>query len=154
MNRIEKIVVAVDFYQHTDGLVGLAMDVAKQMGAKITFLHVVEPVGEGISYLGEGYPHSFAGVNEEFLVRAKSQMAALVKKCAVTSPGCSGEVLKGDVTDGILDYVKDKASDLLVMGTHGYRGIQKIVLGSVAERVLKRASCPILILNPYKGEIS
>ncbi|MEE4134447.1 MAG: universal stress protein [Desulforhopalus sp.] len=153
MKKIEKMVVPVDFYQHTDGLVGFAMDVANQMGAKITFLHVVEPVGEGINYFGE-YPASFADVNEEIFERAESQMAALVKKCEVTSPGCSGLVLKGDVTDGILDYVKGKASDLLVMGTHGYRGIQKIVLGSVADRVLKRASCPILIFNPYKGEVS
>lgn len=154
MKKIAKIVVPVDFYQHTDGLVGFAMDVANQLGANITFLHVVERVGEGINYFGEGYPTSFADVNEEIFSRAESQMKALGEKARTTCPKCDGVVLKGDITDTIIDYVKSQGTDLLVMGTHGYRGIQKIVLGSVTDRVLKRASCPILIFNPYKGENS
>ena len=43
-------------------------------------------------------------------------------------------------------------ADLIVLGTHGSRGIEKILLGSVAERVLKRAACPVLVVNPYRGE--
>lgn len=151
MEKINKIVVPVDFYQHTDGLVAFAMGVANQLSAKITFVHVVERVGEGINYFGE-YPTSFADVNEEIFERAESQMKALGEKSRTTCPGCDGVVLKGDTADGIVDFVKSQGADLLVMATHGYRGIQKIVLGSVTDRVLKRASCPILVFNPYKGE--
>ena len=61
-------------------------------------------------------------------------------------------VLRGDTVDAIIEYVEEKKIDLIIMGTHGAKGIEKILLGSVAERVLKRVSCPTLIFNPYKGE--
>ncbi|MBV5318446.1 MAG: universal stress protein, partial [Desulfobulbaceae bacterium] len=53
---------------------------------------------------------------------------------------------------GIVEYAEKQATDLIIMATHGAKGIEKILLGSVAERVVKRASCPILLFNPYKGE--
>ena len=151
MQNIQQIIVPVDFHQHTDELVAFAMMIANKLAAKLTFLHVSEHIVEVASY-SDVYPTSFAVIDEELFGYAQKKMAELVAKNKSICPGCDGVVLRGNVADGIVDYVKDKASDLIVMGTHGAKGIEKILLGSVAERVLKRASCPILIYNPYKGE--
>ena len=58
----------------------------------------------------------------------------------------------GPAGETIAKVAESGKYDLIVMGTHGARGIEKILLGSVAERVLKRAACPVLIVNPYRGE--
>ena len=104
---------------------------------------------ESVEYF-DTYPASLALADDELFAQAQKQMNALVEKSKGASPNCTGVVLKGDVTDSILQYVEDQASDLIIIGTHGYKGIQKIMMGSVANRVLRRASCPILIFKPVQ----
>ena len=58
----------------------------------------------------------------------------------------------GDPAKNIVQYSEDHPTDLIIIGTHGAKGIEKVLLGSVAERVLKRAGCPTLVYNPYRGE--
>ncbi len=53
------------------------------------------------------------------------------------------------VAQAIVDYASAHACDLIVMGTHGRRGLSRLTLGSVAERVVKTAPCPVLTINPY-----
>lgn len=151
MQNIQQIIVPVDFYQHTEDLAAFAMDIANKLGAKLTFLNVSKVLAEGAIY-SDVYPASITSLDDELFGHAQKKMAALVEKCKITSPGCDGVVLRGEVVDSIVEYVKDKDSDLIIMATHGAKGIEKIMLGSVAERVLKRATCPILLFNPYKGE--
>ena len=151
MQNIQQIIVPVDFHQHTDELVDFALNIASKLEAKLTFLHVVEHIAEIAGY-SDVYPASFTEIDEEIFGIAQKKMSALVEKSKGGCPGCDGVVLRGDVADCIVEYVQEKESGLIVMGTHGAKGIEKILLGSVAERVLKRASCPILVFNPYKGE--
>lgn len=152
MQNIQKIIVPVDFYQHTEGLVAFAIGITNKLEGEITFLHVTESVAGGGADYFDAYPASFSAVNDELFAQAQIKMAALVDRSKDACPGCSGAVLKGDVVESIIDYAKDKNCDMIIIGTHGYKGIQKILMGSVADRVLKRAPCPILIFNPYKGE--
>jgi len=151
MPNIEQIVVPVDFHQHTDDLAAFAVSIASKLGAKVTFLHVSEHIAEMARY-SDDYPVSFTAVEEEIFGYARKKMDDLVANTKIDCPGCGGEVVRGEAADGIVDYVKDKDNCLIIMGTHGAKGIEKIMLGSVAERVLKRAGCPILLFNPYKGE--
>jgi nucleotide-binding universal stress UspA family protein len=151
MQNIEQIVVPVDFHQHTDELVAFAANIANKLGAKVTFIHVAEHITEMARY-ADVYPTSFAAIDEEIFGYARKKMDDLVAKTKLDCPGCEGQVLKGDAADGIVDFVKGKDNCLIIMGTHGAQGIEKIMLGSVAERVLKRAACPILVFNPYRGE--
>ena len=151
MPDIKQIIVPVDFHQHTDELAAFAIDIAKKLGAKPTFINVVENVATVAGY-SDIYPTSYLEIDEEIQGYAKKMMAALLEKNKSACPECAGLVLRGDVADGIVEYAEKQATDLIVMGTHGAKGIEKILLGSVAERVVKRASCPILLFNPYKGE--
>lgn len=151
MINFQQIVVPVDFRQHTDRLAAFAIDIVEKLGGTITFLNVCERVGEA-SGAFEVYPAIFIEGNEKLLSEARKKMDDLVEASLTKSPGCKGLILKGDTVDGIVDYVRENNCDLLIMATHGYRGIEKIMLGSVADRVLKRASCPVLLFNPYRGQ--
>ncbi|MCI5122570.1 MAG: universal stress protein, partial [Candidatus Electrothrix sp. AUS4] len=60
------------------------------------------------------------------------------------------KVLTGDVSEEILQYSKEIHCNLIVMGTHGYKGLERIMFGSVADKVVKNACCPVMTINPYR----
>ena len=148
MKDIRQVIVPVDFEQHTDKLVKFAICMANKLDAKVTFVHVVKE--------GEYYSDYDSSSFEEFEARiqnnAEKKMAAIIGKNKISCPGCTGVLLSGDPVDCIVEYAKDQEIDLIIMATHGSKGIEKILLGSVADRVLQRAHCPTLVFNPYKGE--
>jgi len=151
MPNIRRIIVPIDFQKHTDDIAEFAINIAKKLDAKPTFVNVVEYFAKVASY-SDVYPVSFIEVDAELFGHAQKKMAELLEQNKVSCPGCTGVVLRGDAADSIVAYGKEQQADLIIMGTHGAQGIEKILLGSVAERVLKSASCPILIFNPYKGD--
>ena len=62
------------------------------------------------------------------------------------------KVLTGDVTEEILQYVQENRANLIVMGTHGYKGLERVMFGSVADKVVKTACCPVMTINPYRED--
>lgn len=151
MQNIKQVIVPVDFHQHTEDLAEFAIGIANKLDAKLIFIHVATNIVESAVYT-DVYPTAFEAIDKELLGFAQTKMNALVEKSKGASPECAGQVLRGEAADAIVDYVNGLEDALIIMGTHGAKGIEKIMLGSVAERVLKRASCPILVFNPYKGE--
>ncbi|MBM9537668.1 universal stress protein [Desulfobulbus alkaliphilus] len=150
MQDIQQIVVPVDFHQHTDDLADFAVGIAGKLGAKITFVHVIEEV---VHYAYSEYnPITFSDIEKELREIADKKMTAFLDRIKATCPDCSSEVLAGNIADSIVGYASDKNAGMIVMATHGAQGIEKVFLGSVAERVIKRAHCPTLVFNPYKGE--
>ena len=119
---------------------------AKELGATLHFVHVVS-----IYYGDAMFGMPFA---EELLVNCKTdcqkRMENLIEDSREANPGCSGEVLSGDPVDEIVRVAKDRDADMVIMSTHGAKGLEKILLGSVTERVVKRVHCPVLVMNPYK----
>jgi len=63
---------------------------------------------------------------------------------------CTGKVVNGEVVDEIVAYTEEKNAGMIIIGTHGAKGLKKILLGNVAERVVHRAPCPVLLFNPYR----
>ena len=61
-------------------------------------------------------------------------------------------VLPGDASEEIINYIEPNQIDLIIMGTHGRKGLDKVLFGSVAERVVKTAPVPVMVINPYKTE--
>jgi len=148
MKEIREVVVPVDFQQYTSDLAEFAINIATKLGGKVTFVHVIELV----SYYQDLAIISAIDIDAELKAKAEEKMEALVGKSATSAPDCSGTVIMGDIADTIVEYAQTNDADMIIMGTHGARGIEKILLGSIAERVLQRAHCPILAYNPYKGE--
>jgi nucleotide-binding universal stress UspA family protein len=137
----------VDLEQHTQKLAEFAIYIAKKLNVHLSFLHVVEFYGSGDMMLGSP---SLETINQERVVKAKEVMANLVKDNSSKYDNISGIVYKGDVVDTIVKFAKEEQAGLVIVGTHGAKGLEKILLGSVAERVLKRVHCPTLTMNPYK----
>ncbi|MDR3629482.1 MAG: universal stress protein [Desulfocapsaceae bacterium] len=145
--EIKKIVVPVDFQKNTQRLVEYAVYIARQLSAEISFCHVLEPFVMGDMMLGSP---SFSDFDVKRSSDAEERMANLIQDIDLVSPHSSGKVLLGDTVDEIVGYAKQESADMIIIGTHGAKGLEKILLGSVAERVVKRAGCPCLVMNPYK----
>jgi nucleotide-binding universal stress UspA family protein len=147
MQEITKIVVPVDLEQHTQKLVEFAIYIAKKLNAHIGLIHVTEFYATGDMMLGSP---SLENINQERIQRSKEVMANLIKDNKAKYDNLSGIVYKGEIVDTIIKFAAEEQAGLLIIGTHGAKGLEKILLGSVAERVLKRVHCPTLTMNPYK----
>ena len=147
MQEITKIVVPVDLDRHTQKLADFAIYIAKRLQAQLSFVHVSESYTTGDMMLGSP---SLEGINKERAERARVMMGNLVEDNKEQYENISGTVLDGDIVDTIVGFAADQEAGLLIIGTHGAKGLEKILLGSVAERVLKRVHCPTLTINPYK----
>jgi nucleotide-binding universal stress UspA family protein len=147
MREIQNIIVPVDFLHHTDHLVGFAVYIAGKFDSTLRFIHVVE---NPYSYTEYALP-SIGRFELEVIEHAEENMKQLVEKNRNSCSGCEGKVLKGNVVDTIINVATDEEGDLIILGTHGRKGLEKMWLGSVAERVVRRAPCPTLTCNPYRS---
>ncbi|MFW2365627.1 MAG: universal stress protein [Desulforhopalus sp.] len=144
MNTITEIVVPVDLEDQSAKVAEYAAYMAKSLSANLTLLHVVEllrPIGDMV--LG-------ATTVEEYNKKRFTYAREQVDKLLTDYPECKGVVVSGEIVDKIVEFAEEKGADLIIIGTHGSKGIEKLLLGSVAERVVKYAHCPTLVMNPYK----
>ncbi len=146
MREIKRVVVPIDFATHTDKLVDYAAYLAGEFSALTYYIHVVEFYA-GNSMTPLSYVQDY---EEKLLADVRLRMAKLLEDNKERCKGCTGKVIVGDPVDAIIDFAEAKDADLIIMGTHGSKGLEKILLGSVAERVLKGAHCPVVIMNPFK----
>ncbi len=146
MKKIKKIVVPVDFTKSTKKLVEYAQYMAQDLRADIDFVHVVADYPED-AMVGAPFAKDY---QETESGKAREKMANLVDDTNRVCPGCNGEVVYGKPIDCIVEFAKGKDADLIILGTHNAKGLEKIILGNVAEHVLRKADCPVLIMNPYK----
>lgn len=146
MKEIKRIIIPVDFLETTDRLVEYGAYMADKLSAEIHFLHVVHFYA-GDAMLGLPYAQE---CEQKLLSVAEERMANLVADSKAAAPQCSGEIIMGDPVEKIVEYAREKAADLIIISTHGAKGLESILLGSVARRVVKRAECPVLVVNPFK----
>lgn len=145
MKVIRKIIVPIDFLQHTEQLAEYAVYIGEKFHAGLKFLHIIEPP----HYYGD-YEYPSLGVYAAELAKhAEKKMKHFVEKYRNSCSGCEGKILQGNIADSIIKHANDQDADLIIIGTHGRKGLEKMWLGSVAERVIKSAPCPTLTCNPY-----
>ena len=149
MKEVKKILVPVDFSENSVKLLQHAVDTAGKSAASLVVLYVVEGIDK---YSGLSIPHiSLSEVEKELVQSAQTKMELFLEEHLESSPvPHEGVVLNGDIVDEINNYAAKEGIDMIIMGTHGYKGLEKVLFGSVAERVVKTASCPVLTFNPYK----
>ena len=142
---LERILVPVDFSDCSLDALKYAVVVAKQAKATVMLLHVLEPVSYGLDF-DLGHFKSREDVRESWTKR--------LEKLAATHqhPHMPIEIrLRGGFpADSILDSAQTLPCDLIVMGTHGRRGISHTISGSVAEAVLRKAHCPVIAVKSQK----
>lgn len=144
-----KILVPVDFSETSLHAVRLAIAMARSGGGKVHLLHV------GTLPLVVSDAAAYGAAVPAYLLEAKDQIAAeqkhaLEKLAAEEVPeGLLGGVAvrEGFPPDEIVEEAKACGADLVVIGTHGRSGISRLVLGSVAERVIRHATCPVMVTH-------
>ncbi len=143
LGNIRRLLVPVDFSANARKAITYATAFARQFGATLTFLHVVQ-----VNYAyGEFGAIDFTALEREMRAGADKELAALVK--AATGAGLQADsiVREGSPPKIIADVAKELGSDLLVISTHGYTGLRHVLMGSIAEHVVRYAPCPVLVVR-------
>lgn len=150
MKPIKHLLVATDFSDCSREAVEYALGLAERVGAEVTIAHVIErPV-----YFDVGVAHSLQlrhNVDEwlrELKDEAAGRLEALTTEVRKRHPGIRSALRDGLPVDEILHAAQETSADLIVIGTHGRTGLPHVLLGSVAERVIRRAQCPVLTVRP------
>ncbi|MCO8590658.1 universal stress protein [Burkholderia multivorans] len=142
------ILVALDGSETSSRALDAALDVAAQAGAQLTPVYVVDflvPAYDTFGYDPSILIDSFREEGLRVVEDAARRMAA--RGVRGTPQIANVEPAGEDVAQRIVRIARDMDADLLVMGTHGRRGFRRVVLGSVAERVLRQATCPVLMIS-------
>jgi nucleotide-binding universal stress UspA family protein len=147
MPIVKRVLVPVDFSGGAEAAFQYAVRLAKPFGAAIDVLHVVEPpryVGPLVPMLGGAavplpdFTRSMAaGELDEFLAAHRAD----------TPVPLQGRLELGDPASVIVRVAADDHYDLIVMGTHGRTGVSHFLVGSIAEKVVRRAPCPVLTVR-------
>jgi len=143
--EIKKVLVPVDFSENSKKILEAAGYFSGVCQAK---LHVVFVVQSFDDYSGFFVPHMPVAKFEEEMVQAAEQK---MDNFLAGQNNIEAKVLVGDVAEEIIRHAEDSGMDLIVMGTHGYKGLEKVMFGSVAEKVVRASPCPVLTINPYKN---
>jgi len=142
---LERILVPIDFSDCSLDALEYAVLVARRAGASVRLLHVLEPVSYGLDFT---LPHATkSGRQRELMNKRLTDLAAAISDSSVKA---DVQLRGGLPPDSILDAARTVPADLIVMGTHGRRGLSHMVSGSVAEAVLRKAVCPVLTVRSPK----
>ena len=145
MLKIGRILCPTDFSDFSERAYDYGLSLARHYKAELYLLHVVRPVI--IGYPEYAIPDSVNEFYGELREHAEEQLREFAKVHAEGDVQAIVAVEEGVVTESILDFARENAIDMIVMGTHGRRGFQRLTLGSVTERVLRRAGCPVLAVR-------
>jgi nucleotide-binding universal stress UspA family protein len=150
MQPFAKILVPVDFSEHSAEALRTAVALGRSYGAALTLVHVFDPAAYAV-------PQEFAlftPMQLERLTREFEDQLAATKSEALKLGAARVEtrLLSGTPAFRIADFAKDAGADLIVMGTHGRTGVRHLFLGSVAERVVRAAPCAVLTVKARKTE--
>jgi nucleotide-binding universal stress UspA family protein len=143
---IRRILAPTDFSDFSKQVVKSALELAQAFDAKLLLLHVVELP----SYPIEGLVPSSLGANllDDLERQASSELAGVLPEAQGGEVDVGRRVIIGTPYRKIVEVAEDEKSDLIVMATHGRTGLSHLVLGSVAERVVRTATCPVLTIRP------
>ena len=148
MKDFKKILFPVDLSPSSAKIVPFLQSLAAAYGARIHLIFVARV----FDYFTSMYvPHpSVSQFEKEVLDGAEKRLYEFADENFKEFPGTKTQVVAGDPSEEILNYITTHQIDLVVMGTHGRKGIDKVIFGSVAERVVKSSPVPVMVVNPFK----
>ena len=148
MIEIKKILFPLDLTENSSKILPYVLSVSEKYNSQIYLLHVVQDLNKwGKLYV----PHpSMDKFQEEAIKNAKKAMDKICENQLQSCPNFQKRVVSGDTVDEILKIIESENIDLLIMGTHGRKGLEHVIFGSVAENIVKKSPVPVLSINPYK----
>lgn len=148
--RLQRILVPVDFSRESAKAMRYAVTLARQFDAAITLVHVVEPA-YGPGGLGDG-PLEKPASERERIARAKAKLGAMGQRILGPCRIVETVIRSGLAFFEITEAAKCLDIDLIIIGTHGYTGPTHAVMGSTAEKVVRHAPCPVLVVRRHEHE--
>jgi nucleotide-binding universal stress UspA family protein len=148
MSTFTKILSPIDFSDPSQAALETAAGLAKQLGAELLLVHIVPAIPDlpsSVSMLKEGQ------YDEALHKDASSRLAEMAQK--LSQSGIKAKSALGTANDTAMEITRlaqENGSDLIVIATHGVSGLREMVFGSVTEKVLQDASCPVLVMHLKK----
>ncbi len=149
MAKTERILVPMDFSDFSLSALSEAVDQARAHDAELHLLHVEEPI---FPVAELAWFSDYESVNEENFKMAQRAMDQVLASKVPAGLMVTSHVAQGSITDTIADYAREHNIDLIVMATHGRRGLSHVLMGSVTEDLMKNAPCPMLIIRPIANK--
>jgi nucleotide-binding universal stress UspA family protein len=142
-DRFHNIVVAVDFSETSEEAWKVACHFAALAGSHLHLVHVSpDPLRQ--AWTVEAVGVDFGAIAQEWQAQAEVRLSRMQADAPLPPDRLTRVVLVGIPHSAIVEYATTQKADLIVLGTHGYGPIKHLLLGSVAERVVRQASCPVL----------
>ena len=148
----QQILVPVDFSEPSQQALAYAIELAQALHARLFLLHIIEPPVLATGPGGMGMGMAYAEVMEQMEAEASRHLMNAVERGRKAGLECAGEVMHGAPFQQIIDVAAHKQVDLIVMGTRGHTGLKHFFLGSVAEKVVRMAACPVLVARSEERE--
>ena len=144
--KARKILFPTDFSHTGDAALGMATVLARDSGATLLIVHVEEPpmaYGGGELYYGIPNP-------------ATEDLRKMLSEIKPADPEVPYEhrLITGDPATAVVELADEEAVDMIVMGTHGRTGLSRLLMGSVAEAVVRRAKCPVLTFKQPEDKVA
>jgi len=143
---IKSILVPIDFSVHSKNALKYAVPMARQFGASLHLVYVVEPTIYPAD-LGFGQV-VLPGVEEELRQKGAQELQSLIEREIGDRVPASSVVRTGNPHHEILSEAEEKGVDLIIVATHGHSGVEHMLFGSTADRIVRHARCPVLTIRP------
>ena len=150
MIKLKKVLVPTDFSDSARQALRYGMSFAKEYGAELVLLHVVENLTVG--YASDLFPVPMAEVFQEISGYAKAELAKLGQEARARGLGVRELVIQGKPSAEIIRFAAENEIDVIVLGTHGKGMLVQALFGSTTERVVRRAPCPVLTVRLAEHE--
>ncbi|REJ85939.1 MAG: universal stress protein [Planctomycetota bacterium] len=148
MIQLRHILHPTDFSEPARQAMAYALELAQRFDAELHALYVVPPMA-AMPWSSSGYvPPSMVEAEERHRLEAADKLHSLMPSNEGGNPTVQHVVRDGTPFVRIIEYAREAGIDLIVIGTHGHTGLKQMLLGSVAERVVRKASCPVLTVRP------
>ena len=149
---VNRILVPTDFSETADKALAYAKDLAPKLGASLHLVHIYrDPYA--VACTPEVYAPVPADVRERAIEEARERLFERLDADEEQRFRGSRGIIRGLIAPQIVDYAANNDIDLIVMGTHGRRGVAHMLLGSVAEHVVRTAACPVLTVRDEHADV-
>jgi universal stress protein A len=150
MIALKQILVATDFSEPADVAVNYGRDLARAYDATLHVLHVIEDM---VSFYGADVGFALADVARNVEAAVQRDLNATISKHEDDGLTVVASVTRGsNVAHAITEYAKTNTIDLIIVGTHGRGAVSRFLMGSVAERVVRSAPCPVLTVRAHERD--
>ena len=147
MKSVKKILCALDLSQHSTLVAEYAVTLAKAFDAEITAVYAAPSLTQYVGF--HVPPSSIENFVGEIVAGAEQTMQEFVTE-HFKDVKATGRVVNGYAAEEILNLAASGGADLIIMGTHGRKGIDRILFGSVAEKVVKSSPVPVMTVRPQQ----